>query len=149
MKGTSSKMATNPNATNSVWTPHDAPAQVSTEPHVLTENMDVLVSNLEGKGEAELRNLYAVAQHEESNAKQDLYMLRQRVANLGTDINTNEEILLGAAKRRVAEGLAQLKAIESKFGGPPSTPTTVPPTAPVATVPVEVQDTVPDTTKTK
>lgn len=134
-------MATNENATNSQWTAHDAPAQIETSDHDATAAKS-FVKTLENKGENELRVIYADAQHEESNAKQDLYMLRQRVANLGTDIQTNEEVLLKSAKQRVADGLARLKAIESRFGGAaPSTPTTqevdvTNPTAPAESAPV-------------
>ena len=109
-------MATNPLAVNSQWTPHDAPAQIETTEHDIS-GLESTLKTLAGKGEAELRNLYAEALHEESNAKQDLYMLRQRVATLGTDIQTNEEVLLASAKQRVASGLSYLKALELKIEG--------------------------------
>lgn len=104
-------------ATNSLWTPQDAPAQIATEVHDLTENVDAIKTQLEGKGEAELRNLHAEALSEESSAKQDLYMLRQRIANLGTDVETNEHILLTAAKKRVREAMAYLEALKQKIEG--------------------------------
>jgi|SRR5579862_972864 len=130
-------MATDPNATNSLWTPHDAPAQVAVVQHDVTENLSALVKTLEGKGEAELRNLKADVLKEESDAKQDLYMLRQRISSLGTDIQTNEEVLLASAKQRVASAMAYIKALEFKIEGKPST--TVP-------APETVQDSVPEVT---
>jgi hypothetical protein len=113
-------MATNANATNSQWTPHDAPAQLTTTEHDIS-GMTAMLKDLEGKTEVQLRNLYADALAEESNAKQDLYMLRQRVANLGTDVETDEEILLKSAKQRVATGLSYLKALELKIEGKTAT----------------------------
>src|SRR5262245_17856580 len=109
-------MATNANAVNSLWTPQDAPAQIQTVAHDIT-GIEAILSQLKGKTEAELRNLHAEALKEESDAKQDLWQLRQRIVNLGTDVETNEEVLLKAAKQRVATGIAYIKALELKIEG--------------------------------
>lgn len=139
-------MATNPNATNSQWTAHDAPALVATVPHELT-GVETVVKGLEGKAEGELRNLYADWQREESDAKQDLYMLRQRISSFGTDIQTNEEILLASAKQRVASAMVYLKGLEAKISGTVTAPVPTVVTEPVPVDTVEPAQEVPvDTT---
>lgn len=105
------------------WTPQDAPAQVTTAEHDVT-GFESMLKDLAGKTEGQLRSLYADALTEEAEAKKELYMLRKRVANLGTDVETDEEVLLKSAKQRVATGISYLKALELKLSGRPATPTT-------------------------
>lgn len=87
-------------------------------------NLEVLLKDLEGKSEAQLRNLYADALAAESDAKKALYVLRQRLANLTTYAEVEEERLLAEAKAAVSDGQKYLIALEEKIGVRPTTPTT-------------------------
>jgi hypothetical protein len=89
-------------------------------------NFEQLVKELEGKTSAQLRNLYSDALMAEAEAKKELYILRQRVANLATDADAEEEKLITDAKARVSEAGVWLKALEAKlFGNDPNAPKTV------------------------
>jgi hypothetical protein len=137
-------MATNPQATNSQWTPQDAPAQVDTVNHDIETKISTILSDLEGKTRAQLTNLYNEALKEESDAKQDLYMLRQRIASLGTDVESNEEVLLKSAKQRVATGIAYIKALELKLEGKSVPPTATSVTSPAPTTVQASQEPAPE-----
>lgn len=87
--------------------------------------IEQLVKDLEGKTAAQLHNLYSDALIAEAEAKKELYVLRQRVANLATDADAEEEKLISEAKAKVADAITWLKALESKlFGADPSAPKT-------------------------
>lgn len=115
------------------WTSQDAPAQVTTTDHEVLVSKSIL-KDLEGKSFPVLRSLYADALQEESEAKKDLYLLRKRVANLGTDVETNEEVLLSSAKQRVATALAYIAALKAKLEGNATVTTTTTTPVAVATV---------------
>lgn len=88
-------------------------------------NFDQIVKDLEGKTVAELRNLYSDALAAEAEAKKELYVLRQRVANLATDVDEEEEKVIAEAKLKVADAVTWLKALEAKlFGSDPAAPKT-------------------------
>lgn len=90
-------------------------------------NLEVLVKDLEGRTQTQLRDLYADALKDEAQAKQDLYMLRKRIANLATDTDEHEEDLLVEAKKVIADKNVYLQAIESVLGSAAkSSPTTAP-----------------------
>jgi len=87
-------------------------------------NLEELVTNLEGKSVNQLGNYLVEAQQAESMAKKDLYVIRQRVANLGTDAEVEEETIVGEAKQKVRDLIAYVDAIKVKLGGSPSNPVT-------------------------
>lgn len=76
-----------------------------------------LIKDLEGKTEVQLRDLYSVALMAEAEAKKELYVLRQRVANLATDVDAEEEKAISEAKSKVADALTWLQALEAKLFG--------------------------------
>lgn len=89
-------------------------------------DFEKLLKDLEGKTEAQLRNLYSDALLAEAEAKRELYLVRVRAANLATDADTEEEKLIAEAKTAVADALTYLKALETKlFGSDPAAPKTV------------------------
>jgi hypothetical protein len=113
-------------------------------------NLEALVSDLEGKTEPVLRSLYADALTAESDAKKELYVLRQRLANLPTNHNLNEEKLLADAKSTAADAITYLRAIEAELSGSVKDITgirfTQPAVMPIADEnPTQVTLTVPDT----
>lgn len=104
--------------------PNAQPASVVDVPEESLTLVEKLLKDLEGASDATLRNLYADALKQESFAKRDLYILRQRLANLATDSEEEEERLLSDAKKAVADALAYLRALQIKMGAVPTTPTT-------------------------
>src|SRR5258708_39294790 len=101
--------------------------------------LEALIKNLEGKAEIVLRTYLTDAQMAESIAKRELYVLRQRLANLGTDAVVEEEKLLSEAKQMVTDLIAYVEAIKVKLGGTPSNPVT-PMTKDTAPSQPEVED---------
>ncbi len=80
-------------------------------------NLEQLLKELEGKSVVVLQELYAEALKAEAAAKADLYVLRQRIANLATDIDEKEEEALVEAKKVIADLVTYLKALEVKLHG--------------------------------
>jgi len=80
-------------------------------------NLKAVLSELEGKSPAVLHALYQEALQAEAAAKKELYMLRQRIANLSTDFDTEEEKALVEAKKLIADIITYIKALEMKLHG--------------------------------
>jgi hypothetical protein len=81
------------------------------------KNIASFSAQLEGKAENELRFLHTIALHLESDAKKDLTILRQRAANLATEVDAKAEVEVIMAKIRLAECIAWLKELENKLFG--------------------------------
>src|SRR6185437_7897177 len=81
----------------------------------ITSKMDlkVILKDLEGKGEAELRNLHADALVAEAQAKKDLVLVRQRIQMLGSSVETEEEKWVVDAKALLVDAQTYLTALET------------------------------------
>jgi hypothetical protein len=74
-------------------------------------------AELAGKTEAELRLLHDAAIQLDSDLKKELYVLRQRAANLATTAEADIEAEIVALKKKIVEAEAWLKAIEHQLAG--------------------------------
>lgn len=74
-----------------------------------------LMAELEGKPAATLRNMLAAAYQMESDAKKELYVLRQRAMVLPTHAGEEEEKAIQAARLRVADMVAYVQAVAEKL----------------------------------
>lgn len=72
---------------------------------------------LKDKTVEELRQLHVDALLAEAQAKTELYNLRQRIANLGTDVQREVDVEIRAAMTKVEEAGKWIKAIEAKLAG--------------------------------
>lgn len=83
--------------------------------------VDPLLKKLEGKSEQDLRELHLQALYAEDAAKRELYVLRLRMANVATDVetelSTQIEADIATMKQQVADAQAWLQAIESQLKG--------------------------------
>lgn len=83
----------------------------------LEQKIAKFFDSLAGKTEIELRNLYDDALVAESDAKRELYVLRQRAAALATDVDAEAERIIIEAKSGVEDAIAWLKALEQRLSG--------------------------------
>lgn len=83
----------------------------------LEQEFENLVTDLEGKTEAVLRDLYAEALIFESKVKVEITLLRQRAANLASDAETEAELLVLKGKELLVKAVAWIKELEGKLFG--------------------------------
>jgi hypothetical protein len=81
----------------------------------LKQRVEALVSDVEKKTEAELRNLHADALVLESDIKKEITILRQRAANLATDADTEAEEAVIEAKALLGKTIAWLENVAGKI----------------------------------
>lgn len=83
----------------------------------IESRVEAFLKDLEGKGEEELKNLYADALIAESDAKREVTILAQRAANLAADVDTDAQEAVIVAKDKLADAIAWVQALLQKLGG--------------------------------
>lgn len=83
----------------------------------VVQDVEVVAEEVKAYTVDELRQLRTDALLAESQAKTELYRMRQRVANMATDVAHETMHGLKAAEERVVAAGEHLKEIESKLAG--------------------------------
>lgn len=79
--------------------------------------IEAFLEELKDKSEAELKTLYDDALVEEAKLKVEVVLLRERAANLASDVEIDAELAVIDAKKKLATAIAWLKALEQKLFG--------------------------------
>ena len=83
----------------------------------LEQEFEKIKSYVKTESEQVLRTLYADSLLLEAKVKTELVLLRQRAANLGTDVDTEAEMLVIEAKELLAKVLAWIEELKTKLFG--------------------------------
>lgn len=92
-------------------------ADVEKELDKVDSDVAPLLEKLKDKTVDELKDLHTQAVYAEDAAKRELYVLRQRAANMATDVDASVEADIVEMKTKIAEAAAWLKALEIKLAG--------------------------------